>query len=148
MLKLSLPGVDPATIPMLTAEQVAQIPAVFLDFLHERSRVEDYGDIKIISLEDDAHNFTIMSIAGWVTKGRLEHGELQVEPLEQGPNHTPVVYDPVVHEQDVTFGSTAETHALFLQRLDLYMFSLSADMKDFQAYLCETNLQRVSHLRG
>lgn len=138
MLKLSLPGVDPAAIPMLTAEQVAQIPAEFLDFLHERSRVEDYGDIKIISLEDDAHNFTIMSIAGWVSKGRLEHDELEVLPLEQGPDHAPVVYDPRIHEQDVTFVSTLETHALFLQRLGLYMFSLSADMEDFQAYLCET----------
>ena len=138
MLKLSLPGVDPAAIPMLTAEQVAQIPAEFLDFLHERSRVEDYGDIKIISLKDDAHNFTIMSIAGWVSKGRLEHDELEVEPLEQGPDHAPVVYDPRIHEQDVTFVSTLGTHALFLQRLGLYMFSLSAEMKDLQAYLCET----------
>ncbi|GAB7329987.1 hypothetical protein MBLNU13_g01682t1 [Cladosporium sp. NU13] len=102
---------------MLTARQVAQIPTEFSDFLHDRSRVEDYGDIKTISLEDDAHNFKIISIAGWVTKGRLEHGELEVEPLERGPDHAPVVYDPRIHEQVVTF--------------------LSAEMKDLQAYLCE-----------
>lgn len=82
MLKLSLPGADPAAIPTLTAKQVARIPAKFLDFLQTLGRVDDYGDLTIMTVKDDRHNFTIISIAGWVVNGRLEHGELEVELLE------------------------------------------------------------------
>jgi hypothetical protein len=73
MLKLSLPGVDPSAIPMLKAEQVSQVPAECLDFLHNCGRVEDYGDLKLIIVQDGRHNFAILSIAGWVANGRLEH---------------------------------------------------------------------------
>lgn len=138
MLKLSLPGVDPTTIPTLTAKQVARIPAKFLDFLQTLGRVDDYGDLTIITVEDDRHNFTIISIAGWVVNGRLEHGELKVEPLESRSDREPVAYNPSTHDQDITFVATAETHARFLQRLGLYIFILGVDMKDLQEYLCKT----------
>lgn len=137
MLKLSLPGVDSAAIPTLTAEQVAQIPAEFLTFLHKCGQVSDLGDLKIITVHDDRHNFTIMSIAGWVANGRLETGELKVQ-LEQKPNRAQVTYDRSIHEQDVRFVATAETHARFEQRLGLYIFSVNARMNDLQAYLCRT----------
>lgn len=141
MLKLSLPGVDPAVIPLLTAKQVAQIPAEFLAFLHSFGRVEDYGDLKIISTQDDRHNFTILSIAEWVSNGRLEHGELMVERLETmglGIAHEPVTYDQNMHQQDLEFVSTRETHARFLQRLGLYMFSDQAGMWNLKDYICKT----------
>jgi len=141
MLKLSLPGVDTATIPTLTAEQVAQIPADLLDFLHDSGRVEDWGDLKIISVQDDRHNFTILSIAAWVTNGRLEHGELKVEHREitgAEAAHNSFTYDPPTHARDITFIATRETHEHFLQRLGLYIFSIHAQMQDLQAYICET----------
>jgi hypothetical protein len=50
-LKLSLPGVVQATIPTLTAQQVAQIPAEFLTFLHKCGQVEDLGDLKITRID-------------------------------------------------------------------------------------------------
>lgn len=138
MLKLRLPGVDPRTVHTLSAEQVAQVPAEFLSFLHKHGQVEDLGDIKIISVQEDRHNFTILSVAGWLANGSLDHGELQVEQLERKSDHTPVAYDPSTHAQDVRFVTTFETHAQFLRRLRLYTFSLSFDMKDLQEYLCKT----------
>lgn len=118
MLKLSLPGVDSVAIPTLTAEQVAQIPAEFLTFLHKCGQVVDLGDLRIITVRDDRHNFTIMSIAGWVANGRLEAGELKVQ-LGQKSDRAQVTYDPSIHEQNARFVATAETHARSLQRLGL-----------------------------
>ena len=141
MLKLSLPGVDPAAIPMLTAEQVTQIPAEFLDFLHDHGQVEDYGDLKMISVKDDRHNFTILSIAAWVTNGRLEPGELEgerLDPMDLRSAQKPVIYNRNTHEQDATFVASKETHARFLQRLGLYTISIRAGMQDMQAYLSNT----------
>jgi len=138
MLKLSLPGVDPLAIPVLMAEQAARISAILLTFLEEHGRVQNYGDLKIISVIDDRHNFTILSIAEWITKSSLEHGELKVEQLERKSGRRTVVYDQSIDEQDITFVSTAETHARFLQRLRLYVFSISAGMKEFQRYICKT----------
>lgn len=132
---------DPAAIPVLSGEQVDQIPPELLSFLHNYGRVEDYGDLKIINVEDDRHNFTIMSIAWWVANGSLEHGELRVEQpklmgLEAVPR--PVKYDRSIHQQDTTFVATAATHARFLQTLGLYMFSIRAGMRDLQAYVSKT----------
>ena len=138
MLKLSLPGVDPGNIPTLTAEQVAQIPGVFLDFLHEIGQVTDLGDLKIITLDNDQHNFTITSIARWIANGRLETGELRVEQLQRKSDRAQITYDPNTHEKDIRFVATAEIHAHFLQRLGLYGFSISAKIDDLQAYLCKT----------
>lgn len=126
---------------MLTPEQVAQILAILLDFLHKSGQVTDWGDLKTISVQDDRHNFTILSIATWVTIGRLEHGELRVERLEiTGPEaaHDSFTYDPPTHAKDITFIATRETHAQFLQRLGLYMFSIQAQVQDLQAYIGET----------
>jgi hypothetical protein len=141
LLKLHLPGVDPATIPVLSPEQVDQIPAELLGFLHKHGRVDDSGDLKIITVKDNRHNFTILSIAKWAADGNLEHGELKVEQLElMGLEavHRPVAYDRSTHEQDITFVATPETHARFLQRLGLYMFSIRAGMSDLQAYTRKT----------
>lgn len=141
MLKLSLPGVDPATIPTLTAEQVTRIPTELLDFLHKHGRVEDWGDLQIISVQDHRHNFTILSIAGWVANGRLEHGELKVERRDTTgvrAAHDSFTYSPHTHAQDTAFVATRETHERFLQRLGLYMFCVHAEMQDLQALICET----------
>jgi hypothetical protein len=141
LLKLSLPGVDPATIPILSPEQVDQTPAELLSFLHNYGRVDDYGDLKIITVKDGRHNFTILSIAEWVANGSLEHGEFQVEQPElMGLEaiHRPVAYKRSTHEQDTTFVATAETHARFLQRLGLYMFSIRAGMPELQAHVRDT----------
>jgi hypothetical protein len=140
-LKLSLPGVDHATIPTLTAEQVTQIPAELLDFLHKHGQVDDWGDFKIISVQDDRHNFTILSIAAWLKNGRLEHGELKVERREltgAEAAHDSFTYNPPTHAQDITLIATKETHERFLERLGLYMFSIHAHMQDLQAYICDT----------
>lgn len=141
MLKLSLPGLNSATIPTLTAEQVAQIPAEFLEFLHDCGRVEDYGDLKIINLRDERHNYTILSIAAWIANGHLEHDEVKVERLKNTdlePVPEPIEYDQETHMGDAGFVATRDTHAHFLQRLDLYMFSIRAGMADLQAYLSKT----------
>jgi hypothetical protein len=141
LLKLSLPGVDPATIPILSPEQVDKIPEELLSFLHNYGRVDDCGDLKIITVKDGRHNFTILSIAEWVANGSLENGELKVEQLKLiglGAVSRPLAYDRSTHEQDTTFVATAETHARFLQRLGLYMFSIRAGMPELQAYVRNT----------
>jgi hypothetical protein len=141
LLKLRLPGVDPVTIPVLTAEQTDRVPVILLNFLHDNGDVDDLGDLEIITVKDNRHNFTILSIAEWVTNGSLESGELMVEQLELidlEAAHRPTVYDRSTHEQDITFVATAETHANFLQRLGLWEFSIGADMPDLQAYIRET----------
>jgi hypothetical protein len=88
---LSLPGVDPATISILSAEKVNQIPAEFMTFVHSQSDVQDYGDLTMLTVRNDQHKFTIKSITRWLTRGSLEHEELEVEngaDAIQGVQHT------------------------------------------------------------
>ena len=150
-LKLSLPGVDSSTVTTLTAEDLAHFPSPPLCIQSKCGQLEDYRDFQIINVQDDRHDFTIMALAAWLTKGRLEHGGLQVERLGKPglpSTNDPVPYAQDLHAHDVAFVATKDTHACFLQRIGMYMFSIRAGMRDFQEYLSSTTCYCTSGQRS
>lgn len=131
-LKLVLPGTDPESIPILSAEKVSKVPARLLEILHDIGRVLDLGNIKVITIWDSRHRFIIQKTIEFCDSGRLQHDELTVE---RNTAHRPVRYQRARHEHDTTFTATSEAHTLFLEHVRLYNFCLRTGFRDFQAYL-------------
>lgn len=140
MLKLSLPGVDPNSLPTLTADEAKGIPPKLLEELIENGHLQDYGDLRVLTIEDEKHHATILWVMDWILHGEqapfLQHGALEV--LRKGPNDRPITFVPVSHEEDTDIVTTSATHEAFRQTTKLYMLSLHADMKDLQAHLSST----------
>lgn len=140
MLKISLPGVDPGSLPTLTADQVKAIPPKLLEELIDTGNLQDYGDLKFLTIEDERHHATIMWVMDWIQHVEqapsLQHDALEV--LRTGSDDGPITYDSVSHEEDTDYITTPATHEAFCEIVKLYMFSLHADMEDLQARLSST----------
>lgn len=136
MLKLSLPGIDPKTIPTLLPDHVGRLPPKVLVLLYQLGEPQDLGDLTLLTIKDSVHHSTILRCVQW-----LVHGEYSpfkensaVVNVTEGGDKPAVVYEPRSHELNPFLSTTEETHALFVQEMKLYVFAIVSEFKDLQAH--------------
>lgn len=135
MLKINFPGTDLKAIPTLSEEDVEILPQKLISSLFQLSSSKnDLGDLMVLTYPDQKHYGTILRVVQFIKHQEYapfnEDVKLMVQRREE--ESKPVVYEPKLHETDITFRATDETHAYFEQEVKVYTIAVASDFKDLQ----------------
>jgi hypothetical protein len=139
-LKLCLPPQSAKTIPLMDVDQVKKIPPDLLSWTWSiASDVQDLDDITVVTVKDATFHLRIQRVVDWFLKREdaffFSKAKLDIVRTNENNKKCTIPYDPKLHANDSTCYATVKSHTYFTEEVEVYKFSVNAELTDLQAVL-------------
>jgi hypothetical protein len=139
-LKLCLPPQSAKTIPLMDADQVKKIPPDPLSWTWSiASDVQDLDDITVVTVKDATYHLRIQRVVDWFLKREdaffFSKAKLDIVRVDENNKRCTIPYDPKTHANDSTCHATVKSHTYFMEEVEVYKFSVNAELSELQAVL-------------
>jgi uncharacterized protein with WD repeat len=103
------------------------------------SDIQDLDDIIVVTVKNETCHLKIQRVIDWILRGKeasfFAKDKLEVLRTEENNIKQTLTYDAKIHANDVTWRATYKSHACFAEEVEVYRFSVSANLTELSAVL-------------